>query len=125
MLNIDVTGVERSKVVFISLLLRRRKENVVNMKNQSPGAGEINSKEGEDKLCSFGKEILWEEKLDLWGHGMGNLGSGKEKIYKWIMLYVTVSLQLDVEKEHLESVGKFTFQIHSSRNRLMGINVVV
>lgn len=80
MLNIDVTGVERSKVVFISLLLRRRKENIVNMKNQSPGAGEINSKEGEDKLCSFKKEILWEEKIDLWGHGMGNLGSGKEKI---------------------------------------------
>lgn len=38
------------------------------------------------------------------------------------MVYVTVALQLDVEKGHLESVGKFTFQIHSSKNRLMGIN---
>lgn len=82
MLNVDVKGVERSKVVFISLLLRKRKENVVNMKNQSPGAGEINSKEGEDKLCNFEKDILQEEKTELWGHGTGNLGSGKEKMYK-------------------------------------------
>lgn len=38
------------------------------------------------------------------------------------MLYVTVALQL-VKKEHLESVGKFSFQICSTKNRLMGIDM--
>lgn len=39
------------------------------------------------------------------------------------MLYVIVALQLVVEKEYLESVGKFPFQIHSIKNRLMGIDM--
>lgn len=33
MLSVDVRGIGRSKVVFISLLLRKRKENVVKIKN--------------------------------------------------------------------------------------------
>lgn len=54
-LSVDVRGIERSKVVCVSLLLRKKKENVVNIKNQSSRAREINLKEGEDKLCNFKK----------------------------------------------------------------------
>lgn len=52
---------------------------------------------------------------------MENLDSEKE-MYKYIVLYETVALQL-VVKKNLESVGKFTFQICSTKNRLMGVDM--